>query len=930
MREPAVFKKQLQNELRIHKRTLDGGLAFLYHVYLGKLKVLYDAGVRFYHHWEFSKYWAAEKRILNTDISITLFPRDSFYFEFFTTGNPIYSGTILGFPTVKAACIGVDVALEGNQISLVPRIRTGERNVDGTKLSLVGRPFQTQLINEPTVNPPPKLSPVGRDKYPKVLYESYAPLHSHTGIYRRSYTLGGGNVWPIVGQSGTGGGQFSAGSGHNTAVGAGKPHMESYNLRDTNFDIPFMQNNKSDAIQFGLLNDGIVDWPRANGVVTIKSLSFGSREFAIYIDAFSQFSVFPTSEIGTPNGTIQNVPPSKVRTIKPTLPAWVFQMPTRLIDYVAANGNAGFTEFPEIDWKVHPDGTKACAVVHERSVVAFDTAYFVDDHSGHTYFNPIYYTGYLEQTGEDARQQKGAVILSGDRYFFGTGLVEATLTIEITGPDPNDFTFAVTVKELRRPTTSPYCTLLAGYTYYDIPNGKDFYARKGDLCVVDLERYYQNSGDGAGFINPGGGADPAYSTGDNRRALFSVKNYGVLFDPSEFTEVNTFPAFPSGVNQAWPPRYFQTGVLSRFPNDYLGHSDFDAQLIDFDIATLSFALRLLVNAPDVKIAFTENNHVSYAIYTFNRLRKQLFPETLDDLLKQQHIDALAHDFRQTYMTGSHWIFMPLNDNPDWDDSFDATLHSDWATDSLSVLKRTLTYNYAGFMPVNAGRQMSSYLTGNSDASFLRWWVALNVFGDPYPYTFVASMKPSWGMYTDLIMNALRKSPWSTFFVHPSGTWAFFDQSTIYNKAGEDLFRDTDVTQQVAQLEHCIFDWVHFEFTLSDGHAISKDTTFVQLYNDAILQGEKEKTLIAQSEVFLPLDYPAMRAVFYIVPWDGSVQQVGFNWNGATWTSYVVPNPWLFNGNYMPCGVGFANSGGKSAQFDTQHFSFASCLLIDGS
>src|SRR5208282_2835491 len=104
---------------------------------------------------------------------------DSFYFEFFTTGNPVVTG-LNSFSTqsAKAACVGVQVNLLMGGMSVQPKLNTGQRNYDGTKISLVARPFQVQLINEPVKfvpSDPPVVVLGNREKYPQALYESYAP-----------------------------------------------------------------------------------------------------------------------------------------------------------------------------------------------------------------------------------------------------------------------------------------------------------------------------------------------------------------------------------------------------------------------------------------------------------------------------------------------------------------------------------------------------------------------------------------------------------------------------------------------------------------------------------------------------------------------------------------------------------------------------------
>jgi hypothetical protein len=63
--------------------------------------------VRFYRKSFPMKYWRADLRIDQENLHVELVPRDAAGFEFWTTGKPIYTGTVtqegLAMTSVKAA-----------------------------------------------------------------------------------------------------------------------------------------------------------------------------------------------------------------------------------------------------------------------------------------------------------------------------------------------------------------------------------------------------------------------------------------------------------------------------------------------------------------------------------------------------------------------------------------------------------------------------------------------------------------------------------------------------------------------------------------------------------------------------------------------------------------------------------------------------------
>jgi hypothetical protein len=704
--------------------------------------------------------------------SLSIIQKGGYYFEFFTSGKPVTTapftqGAISGTGYLTAT-VGGGVTSKGTVVTAAMQVLQGKRFADTASASAIQRPQQLNLINEPVVGVGVGLTKQPTNgSYPRLLYESYAPVSSHTGVYYRGFNTA----------------QFLDGG------------SEGMGVRDVGFDVPWQDGKGKQPVRQALVRTD-TDWPRSSGVCVVTDATFGQREFAIYVDAFSQFTVFPTSKITAANGLLQNVDQLYVKTVKPTLPSWVYQMPQKFSDWYTLNSTPGLVEFPEIDWKIHPDGIKACAVVYERNAVTLDTAWF----GGYVGLNPGIVAGatadfnaYLPTTGCANTFDTSN---TPQRYIVGTGLLELTMTIALTGNNPEDFTFVIAVAELRRPTTSPYCSFIAGYTWYDIPDqpasgfaggvgvntpvAATYFAKRGDLCALDIANYYS----------------PTVVTGITFPVAgftsFSLKNLTAV------TEINAYSV---------------------------------ASLTDFDMTTLSFALKSQVGenfnqtlnvranhdgsptfptyANTLSAQFTIA-HPGIAIYTFNKLREVLCPSTMSDANKTAVTAALSVPYATFKANRDANTYMPLNDVRDWS--------------TLNALREYIVNAY--FYEVTLSPVTPSTADGN--------WFGMHGYGDIY-LTYIVQPHFGWYMYGDAIERMLRKTTASTLWAHPNGSWAYFDPTHIYNRNGIRVptlaHYDTLSFFDAAKLENFVCDRVH----LSGGTAAGLDTSFIALYNAAILK-----------------------------------------------------------------------------------------------
>lgn len=997
--------------LRLHRQMTDGTLAPYFGFYFNKLRWLYRSGVRWLHKWDTERYWSAELRIDQEDLHVSLTPRDQAYFEFFTTGHPIIQGTVTqgsnSFLSVKAACIGVNVQLQDGKLVADPRIRTGARSFNGQDISLVKRAFQVQLIDEPVtavVSTPVEV--FGRPKYLRTLFETFAPGHSHTGVHTRSFAHGRqDDSLSYIPFAGVLAGQMGASSSHN--------------LRDVFFDVPYQDGDQAKPVRDAVINDGIVDWPRASGIQLVKDVAWGQREFAIYIDAFSQITVFPTSQIGTVNGDVQNVAAKYVTTKPAGLPAWVYQMSERFIDWYAANATTGITEFPENDWKIHPDGTKACSVVYKRQAVTFDAAFWspVTSPSQFDIYNNVF-TSVMQRYG-------AALVGSSDqRYIVATGLIEIGINITLTGAKDEEYDLSITTNVLRDPETTPFCTLFAGYTWYDVvkSNGGT-YALKGDLCVWDIERYYRfppqlglwgSVANVPGFtsedakrmfgvdlydherywwefpgwqialINPSLATFVKYIT-DNRRALYSLKNV------TTGEELRTLPATPCGVAKPYyiPPFNLGTdpghgGAVINFPGGWeMVPWEPRATFARVDMTTLSFVMMMqtgtadwrrvasgLVVDPDPAHTFIDpipwyTMHPACAVYTFNTFREIMFPKSMPTSYTQPsafYIEpaqvcpmdklraAATDDFRSVHMAtddAGPWTFMPLSGGPPGKLST-----VDWTDADMDILRYYIIEQEGRTFPSAPNLQLAfrgviALPVPVGDLAF--WWAQLHTYGRELNQILITNPRFHWQMYSSLIVNSLSWSPWSTFFVHPNGTWAFYDQSRIYNQDGvpssqgggsnlaADLTLDFTALVNPSKWEHCIFDRVHLQFTLNMGTTYSTDTTFVDLYNKAV-ETAKTQNALPKDEVFNFITPEILKAQIIKLP-NGAISSCGLSlqlvWTGDTVTYFYGDNAVQFGANFeLGIGTGTIDLsldylwGAVSPQAGSQRITFSSCLLVE--
>lgn len=797
------------------------------------------------------------------------------YFEFQTSGYPVVIDNITqAGTTYKAYRMGV-VGVTIKKNVLVAVLREGKRGNYASLLSRIERENQVQLLDEPVHYYSAKPVKKASQHYARKLYDSWAANGGHSGIHYRDYHA----FFQVI--------------TFHTLLGS----ITSHFIRDVGYDAGWADSVDLQKLRFADLTSN--DWPRRSGICKVEDTTLGTREFAVIIDAFDQVSVFPTSAIGPReivNGAaVQNVPAAMVKTQRVTFPSWVYRKSQSFKSYYTANSSqpaeiaTGLYAFPEIDWQFHPDGNKVCAVVYERIAAQFDSTYYAPfateagDHSqgpGTFYPNTTSFNLMNAVTMGVTALHRGAQNPGDTFYQSAPGLLEVAITISISGPNAEDFSVSLTTTELRRPTTSPYCGAFVGYSWCDIktknfdPNNPKYDSRRGDLCVLDLEAY-------------------GNLTTNKAANLWSLKNI------TQNKEIRTF-----GANSA-----FTSGALLS------GGSS----LLAADFKTLSFAFKLRNEVITFDTYTKRDVQFGVSIYVLNKYQHTFFPTLMSVASQNAILSKVDRDDRAAGVAElGDLSLMPLNDLRDWTNSDLASLREHY----VRSLSKSVAQTYGPYTgnpqpfgnPDIAGIgykywKTGSYVTPTPSTEAQNWYNNIVRHGLLKPYVLydLVTPRPGWWQHMGLLAQYTELNPHTTFFTHPNGTWAFFNQSLMYNANGIHVVPlgvsglGTSEWNPV-NMEHCIFDKVHFVVWSKDTSKVI-DSTFRELYNQAVTNGTNAGVITDGTKT---VSLTNMKAVFasgvVADPYDSSITyaQMRVDWGPS------------FVGHYHELGY---FSGVKNSNFD---------------
>lgn len=735
------------------------------------------------------------------------------YFEFATSANPIVTGTVtqgaIDFEAYTGCVIGVSASKSGVNAKVLKKRRSTET---GSDVSAIERGYQVDLITEPVAYPQRVANGPTRWHYPTALYESYAPGNPYSGVHTRNSQSYAGvavdsttnNPWEATRNVGT---------------------MFDQVQRDIAYDVPFEQGQKRQPVKNAYIK-GAADWPRANGLQVVTDPTYGSREFAIYVDTFNQFAIFPTSQITAVSGLTQNVDELYVQRLAPALPAWAFVPPALFKDTFASDPTAFIdnnpVDAPELDWKFNHLGTKCASIVYEREPYNNDTTYWaIDPHATHP-FNATRFNTRRSFMGVQARH--GTQVSPGyneQRYFVAPGAIEFTITITLTGPNPEDYSASMsTVREVLRPTTSERAPLLVGYVWYD-----NDLASAGDFVAV-LAEHWGNAST----------APDVLSTN-----ILTVRN---LDTDDELV--------------SWP-----------MPGDF--HlNQVGATIMSADLRTLSFALQVqwLEQATRASVPKKVSAgggvgdvawnyfHFAVAIVYQGEIIDWIYPDSMAAGTKTALNDGMIVSGRAVInalvLGDANWALVPLNQSL-----------GGFAADTGFTGYRDYWAYGAGYKATPVLRPVDA---DDIEALWNGIWKAGLGTGEGNEHLWLCTT-PKWGWhcYESVAQMALRLAVDTTFYMHPNGTWAFWNNAWIYNPQGTidpvgaswDDYNTLDYFDET-QLEHVIFDKVSFAFINANETVTRRGSTFLVLYNSAVTKGIDSDTLEAGIETIAPVD---LRATF---------------------------------------------------------------------
>lgn len=774
-----------------------------------KAQQMYNTGKRVFTEYRRDGVAEASTVMHGRRCHINVTARDVFTFEFASSANPIvlhnanqsvYVGRAYDYVTV-----GTNVRLEGKTVNFVPRINLLQREdyVLTNNTSSIGAFRQVQGITEPITHPFYENS-YGRMLTPYILQESYDPGHSHVGPYYRCTSVRD---------------SFYDGAATNAAAGV-------VDGRDYDYDLPFGVNyNAATSMSYAFFPKPLSDWPRASGIQSVTHKDYGTRKYGISIDATDQFVVFPLNRIGAlvDITSTQNVPEMYVKRPTVTYPAWVWRGSGKAVDHYTTYGDidALVVDIPQNSWKFNHLGTKACAVMHERLAYTNDTTFWSSDADAHTPWTSTKFNDFCRYMGcESLGPFTNPSLYGGNtRYFVAPGLVEATITITITGPNDEDFTATVDVVALRTPQTAAFPVALAGYTWHDIPDCNGRSVAKGDLIVLDLEYYTWPYVYGGTYVN----------ALHERVLLLSCKNltagtelFSILNDGLNGATVEIVEWEPTTLSAMFRIAYTNF-IPQTYPINYTGKTTFKG-VQEFGLWPIVLGVSQGVLTPTTMPAEYKTRLESLAIMDGRSILEARDAPKFTAVPLNPAID--------------NWTGADINNYRAW-----------WAYEWQSPAGAWYVYpvdpDYLYYGGSGVRYKQNAVSEPTLSAGGLQAKNDLDVWGAEHRVCmFCTAPKFGWHYYQKWMAMVIKLSSFSTFYVHPSGTYAFLNRNYVYDRNGLPHYHDGQrwrLTGQVDSLtvyddtlvEHCIFDHVQLEFQVDKKVRGTRSTSFLELYNEAV-------------------------------------------------------------------------------------------------
>lgn len=333
----------------------------------------------------------------------------------------------------------------------------------------------------------------------------------------------------------------------------------------------------------------------------------GGRNFIVMVDVNSVFYCYPTDGYGSDfivggaewPGEKANVPTVYTKSQACPWPAWV----------TAENLGVAAIEEPVTEavqrtrlrplWAFNSAGTRAACIAAHRDPAWSDS-----------YFTSSQYSG------------DGATLTHTLKEDY-PGLVEVEFAVEVTGPDPDDFTFSVSLRQAIYSKTDRRCPVAVGYALrpmsYTIQSDQSYTVPLDELLVLEYEHYTDVPAMCVPAAYPDDPGPPVLHQPrrPNRATVASVKRE----DGGGWTEVKRWLAYyacyPVEDHGDPEPRRFSP-VITDFQgvpgaSDYFwNHFVYIAQIVAMDVSSLSFCVAATVWTMGTVPRLSTDNHAAEA------------------------------------------------------------------------------------------------------------------------------------------------------------------------------------------------------------------------------------------------------------------------------------------------------------------------------
>ncbi len=591
----------------------------------------------------------------------------------------------------------------------------------------------------------------------------------------------------------------------------------------------------------GLVPDS--DWYKRGAVKVVKHPEFGERTFMIMTDVTNKFYAYP---VVTPDLTLTegspyleqliktNIPADYVKSQAAPFPGWV-KTPlsaAKARDWYLANPSDGsrvwgrkyLTEYPQYRWSFNSLGTRAVSIVYYEypEMLGMDNT---DE----------------PQPGDDANigQKIGVKLPDGSTWYIREalpGLVEMEITLDIIGPNPEDFEFSVGLKQAIDPDAQDVYIFAADYSWGKRPGGPANGTTMDDLITMQLEVY--PCGEQFPVPRPDGSFPDNKTV--NEQANIVLKNQTTSAVLKTFVQSRTY--FYEGDFDA---------LFSNFKSEY-----YRLKFLAYDLRTLAFMTEALyLNNRIEGSKRVEHATKKLEVSVYGEAEPAIYLSKASDMNAKMDAFAARVDIStMTRLGPKHTADLHAHTvDPDT-----GAWHYTYAVDPLT---RCMEWRFSGDLGTFGENRMYHILSGDPDTI---------IKTKPMPrtfYNFGASR------YATIMDDTLICGVHATFSVHPEGHWAVASPVVVLYDGEIKLVGSGYSPIELDKVRQDFVDIIAVNAKAEDGKYEFKRTTHVEMFNKAY-----DKTLTKESRFWVPtftgthlkMTHPYDTSYFFQFPYDNAL------------------------------------------------------------